>query len=72
MSRVLYVAYPLLTVSDESAGGAEQVLWTLEHEMVRRQIWQMNVLTAVAASAGSRVSGELLATGQTLQPAGRL
>ena len=25
-SRILYVAYPLLTVSDESAGGAEQML----------------------------------------------
>jgi glycosyltransferase involved in cell wall biosynthesis len=59
MTRVLYVAYPLLTVSDESAGGAEQVLWTLEREMARR-----NVLTTVAASAGSRVSGELFSTGE--------
>jgi glycosyltransferase involved in cell wall biosynthesis len=56
--RVLYVAYPLLTVSDESAGGAEQVLWTLEREMARR-----GALTTVAASAGSRVSGELFSTG---------
>ncbi len=64
MTRVLYVAYPLLTVSAESAGGAEQVLWTLEHEMARRQIGQMNVLTTVAASAGSRVSGELFSTGE--------
>jgi glycosyltransferase involved in cell wall biosynthesis len=56
--RILYVAYPLLTVSDESAGGAEQVLWTLEREMARR-----GALTAVAASAGSRVSGELFSTG---------
>jgi len=59
MSRVLYVAYPLLTVSSESAGGAEQVLWTLEREMARR-----GVLTSVAASAGSHVSGELLVTGE--------
>jgi glycosyltransferase involved in cell wall biosynthesis len=58
MIRILYVAYPLLTVSDESAGGAEQVLWTLEREMARR-----GALTAVAASAGSRVSGELFSTG---------
>jgi glycosyltransferase involved in cell wall biosynthesis len=59
MTRVLYVAYPLLTVSDESAGGAEQVLWTLEHEMAQR-----GVLTMAAASAGSRVSGELFSTGE--------
>jgi glycosyltransferase involved in cell wall biosynthesis len=58
MIRILYVAYPLLTVSDESAGGAEQVLWTLEREIAQR-----GALTAVAASAGSRVSGELLSTG---------
>lgn len=59
MSRILYVAYPLLQVHDESAGGAEQILWTLEREMARR-----GVHTTVAASAGSRVSGELFSTGQ--------
>jgi glycosyltransferase involved in cell wall biosynthesis len=59
MTRVLYVAYPLLMVSSESAGGAEQVLSTLEQEMTQR-----GVLTTVAASAGSRVSGELFATGE--------
>jgi glycosyltransferase involved in cell wall biosynthesis len=59
MPRILYVAYPLLTVSDDSAGGAEQVLWTLEREMARR-----GALTTVAASAGSRVSGELFSTGE--------
>lgn len=58
MTRALYVAYPLLTVSGESAGGAEQVLWTLEHEMAQR-----GMSTTVAASAGSQVSGELFATG---------
>lgn len=57
--KVLYVAYPLLTVSEASAGGAEQVLWTLEREMAGR-----GALTAVAASAGSRVSGELFSTGE--------
>jgi glycosyltransferase involved in cell wall biosynthesis len=56
--RILYVAFPLLTVSDESAGGAEQVLWALEREMLRR-----GAQTTVAASAGSRVAGELFATG---------
>jgi glycosyltransferase involved in cell wall biosynthesis len=59
MARILYIAYPLLTVSDESAGGAEQVLWTLEREMAR-----MGMTTTVAASAGSRVSGELFPTGE--------
>ena len=59
MTRILYVAYPLLTVCEESAGGAEQVLWTLEREMARR-----GALTTVAASAGSRVSGELFSTGK--------
>lgn len=58
MMRILYVAYPLLTVSDESAGGAEQILWTLEREMARR-----GALTTVAASAGSHVSGEFFSTG---------
>ena len=57
--KVLYVAYPLLTVSESSAGGAEQVLWTLEREMARR-----GAVTGVAASAGSRVSGELFGTGE--------
>ncbi|HEY3769207.1 MAG TPA: glycosyltransferase [Candidatus Angelobacter sp.] len=60
MTRVLYVAYPLLTVSCEAAGGAEQVLWTLEREVTGR-----GVLTTVAASAGSQVSGELFATGES-------
>src|SRR5215469_8742852 len=57
--RILYVAYPLLTVSARSAGGAEQVLWTLEREMSRR-----GARTWVAASAGSEVSGELFVTGE--------
>ncbi|HET6933288.1 MAG TPA: glycosyltransferase [Candidatus Angelobacter sp.] len=57
--RVLYISYPLLTVSEESAGGAEQMLWALEHEMAAR-----GVHTTVAASAGSRVSGELFSTGE--------
>jgi len=59
MARILYVAYPLLQVSEESAGGAEQILWTLEREMGRG-----GTHTAVAASAGSRVSGELFSTGE--------
>lgn len=58
-SRILYISYPLLTVSEESAGGAEQMLWVLEREMARR-----GVKTTVAASAGSEVSRELFVTGE--------
>lgn len=58
LPRILYIAYPLLTVSPESAGGAEQMLWTLDHEMASR-----GFSTTVAASAGSKVSGELFVTG---------
>lgn len=62
--RILYVAYPLLPVSEQSAGGAEQVLWTLEREMHTR-----GHCTTVAACNGSRMAGELFATGE---PANRL
>ncbi len=55
--RLLLVAYPLLPVSEASAGGAEQILWTLERELSARG-WE----TAVAACAGSLVRGELIAT----------
>lgn len=63
-ASILYIAYPLLTVSAESAGGAEQVLWTLERELSGR-----GFRTAVAASRGSNVSGELVPTGT---PCGQL
>lgn len=56
--KILYVAYPLLPVSDATAGGAEQILWTLEREMSRR-----GHETVVAACGGSRVSGRLYPTG---------
>lgn len=56
--RILYVAYPLLPVSDASAGGAEQMLWTLEREMQGR-----GHETTVAACAGSQVAGRMFATG---------
>jgi glycosyltransferase involved in cell wall biosynthesis len=59
MARILYVAYPLLQVHDQSAGGAEQILWTLERELARG-----GVHTTLAASAGSRLSGELFSTGE--------
>lgn len=59
MLRVLYIVYPLLPVSEHSAGGAEQVLWALEHEMHLR-----GYPTTVAASSGSQVAGALFATGE--------
>jgi len=60
--RILYIAYPLLTVTEESAGGAEQILWTLEREMHAR-----GAHTTVAASSKSSVCGELFCTGQPCQ-----
>jgi glycosyltransferase involved in cell wall biosynthesis len=56
--KILFVSYPMLPVSDASCGGAEQMLCTLEQEMASR-----GHDTAVAACEGSRVSGELVATG---------
>src|SRR5262245_54038218 len=56
--RVLYVAYSLLPVTEASCGGAEQALLLVEGQMHRR-----GHHTVVAACAGSRVSGELFATG---------
>lgn len=60
--RLMLVAYPLLPVSEASAGGAEQVLWTLERELASRG-WE----TVVAACEGSQVSGRLLNTGRAAQ-----
>jgi glycosyltransferase involved in cell wall biosynthesis len=60
--RLLLVAYPLLPVSEASAGGAEQILFTLERELLARG-WK----TEVAACAGSIVSGQLMATGAAPQ-----
>lgn len=56
---VLYVSYPLLRVSEEAAGGAEQMLLTLEREMAAA-----GHRTTVAASDGSSVNGRLLPTGE--------
>lgn len=57
--RILYVAYPLLPVTNESCGGAEQMLSVVESEMAAR-----GHFTTVAACAGSQVSGVLFATGR--------
>jgi len=59
---ILFVAYPMLPVSNASCGGAEQMLWTLERELA-----STGISTAVAACAGSRIHGELLATGTAPQ-----
>ena len=55
--RILFVAYPLLPVSNQSAGGAEQVLTTLEGA-AHHSGWK----TTVAACNGSVAAGQLYAT----------
>jgi len=55
--NILYVTYPLLPVTKESGGGAEQMLWLLEREMHRR-----GHRTTVACCPGSQVAGELALT----------
>jgi glycosyltransferase involved in cell wall biosynthesis len=65
--RILYVAYPLLPVSDESCGGAEQMLATLEAEMAER-----GHLTTIAACAGSQAMGAVFATGREASEPDRL
>lgn len=57
--RVLLVAYPLLSVTENSAGGAEQVLWALDRELHSRGHY-----TVVVAANRSQVSGEVFATGE--------
>jgi glycosyltransferase involved in cell wall biosynthesis len=56
--RILYIAYPLLAVTEASCGGAEQVLHTLEREIAGRAH-----RTAVAASEGSSAAGRVITTG---------
>jgi len=56
--RILYVPYPLSTITEESCGGAEQILFLVEQEMHGR-----GHCTTVAACSGSKISGELIDTG---------
>jgi len=56
--RILYIGYSLLPISERSCWGAEQVLLLVESQMHRR-----GHSTVVAACSGSRVAGELFATG---------
>ena len=62
MKRILYVAFPMVVVTASVAGGAEQMLWTLEQEMAER-----GHRTSVAACAGSQVAGKLIVTGSEPQ-----
>ena len=57
--RILYVAYPLLALSEDIAGGAEQVLLT-----VAREVASQGHQVTTAAADGSIVPGNLLATGK--------
>lgn len=59
LRRILYIAYPLLSVSNESCGGAEQMLSVLEAEMADR-----GHFTAVAACEGSQAKGAVFTTGR--------
>src|SRR4051794_4755851 len=52
---VLSIAYPLAQVSSGTAGGAEQVLLTIDRELVSR-----GHRSLVIAAAGSRCSGLLI------------
>ena len=65
--RILYVAYPLLPVSEASAGGAEQMLRVTEGQMAQR-----GHCTVIAACDDSQPAGELLATGPAAQQPDRL
>lgn len=67
LRHILYVAYPLLPVSNESCGGAEQMLATLEAEMHVR-----GHNTTIAACAGSCARGAVFVTGGESSEADRL
>ena len=55
--NILSVGYPLFLVSEDASGGAEQILYLLEHGLVEAGHHSM-----VVAARGSRVSGELIET----------
>ncbi len=54
---ILSVAYPLVPVSRDTAGGAEQIVSILDRHLVEHG-WR----SLVIAASGSRVCGELIAT----------
>lgn len=55
--RILFVAYPLLPVSETSCGGAEQVLHTLEQKLCAR-----GHVTTVAGTHDSQAAGTVYPT----------
>ncbi len=55
--NILSVAYPLFPVGPDSGGGAEQILFLVERELVRS-----GHRSIVIAAQGSQVSGELIET----------
>ena len=57
---ILNVSYPLAKVSSDTAGGAEQVLATIDEELVRQRHSSL-----VIAPAGSRISGTLISPAST-------
>lgn len=60
--RILFVAYPLLPVSETSCGGAEQVLHTVEQKLCAR-----GHVTTVAAAHDSSAAGSVYHTGKATQ-----
>ncbi len=54
---ILSVGYPLLPVSSDSGGGAEQILYLVEQGLVKT-----GNRSVVIAAAGSRIHGELIET----------
>lgn len=66
-ASILYIAYPLLPVTDESCGGAEQMLALMERRMFERG-WD----TCLAAADGSRPAGRLWSTGEPANAVDRL
>lgn len=64
--RILYVAYPLLPVSTESCGGAEQMLSVVEGEIAER-----GHFTTIAACSGSQARGAVFSTGRETTEADR-
>ncbi len=65
-NSILYTAYPLLPVTEDSAGGAEQMLRVLEQQMAAR-----GHRTAIAACDGSTAAGEVVGTGREPDTADR-
>jgi glycosyltransferase involved in cell wall biosynthesis len=57
MMTILSVAFPLLTVSADAAGGSEQILWQVERGLVNA-----GHRPIVVAAEGSSVSGTLVPT----------